>query len=105
MMGGNFCTVPKPIENLLTSPRVLRSASWIVWFTTKIYRRINKVANASSVQQFWSLRSVIVLKNKILKYRPKKVTHYLVTYCRNSPYHGSTVYNAPSSIYRMWGDL
>jgi hypothetical protein len=55
MMGGNFCTVPKPMENLLTSPRVLRSASWIVWFTTKIYRRINKVANASSVQPFLEL--------------------------------------------------
>jgi hypothetical protein len=62
-MGGNFCTALKPTENLLTSPRELLSASCIVWFTTKIYRRINKVRNASSVQHFWSFRSVIVLKN------------------------------------------
>lgn len=67
-MGGNLCTALKPTENLLTSPRVMRSASCIVWFTTKIYRRINKVGNVSSS------RSVIVLKKLILKYRPKKVT-------------------------------
>jgi len=59
-----FVLLLSPRKNLLTSPRVLRSASCIVWFTTKIYRRINKVRNASSVQHFWRFRSVIVLKNK-----------------------------------------
>lgn len=58
-----FCTALKPTENLLTSPRVFRSASCIVWFTMKIYRRINKVGNASSAQNFWRFRLVIVLRN------------------------------------------
>ena len=59
-MGGNFCTALKPTGNLLTSPRVLRCASCILWFTTKIYRTINEVGNVSRVQHFRSFRSLVV---------------------------------------------